>query len=295
MELRLKSSIEKTISPLIARLARWAMRLRISQTYKQAIWYRANHNFFHHAADLVARDSVGNSISCRLNDFSQKHIAVFGMWEPRLTAHILSRPSSSGIFLDIGSNIGYFSLLASQRFAKVIAFEPSKQVFGALQSNINRNGHKNITAINAAVSNTEKEAILFNSSGRDTGSASLSGTGDISETVRCAPLQSFLPEEDWPQVRFVKIDVEGGELEVVKSLLMSAHLLPREVEIAIESDGDNAKNREIFSLLSACGFKAIDLRSTYSLDHYLKDLPDLAPISSTPQEFTDCLFVRQAM
>src|SRR5262245_41169882 len=90
---------------------------------KRFVWKTANRNFLHHDVRMIGLDMRGNKLVCNTRDIVQKHIALFGVWEPALTAYLLSKPPTEGLFLDVGANIGYFSLLASTVFSRVIAFE----------------------------------------------------------------------------------------------------------------------------------------------------------------------------
>ena len=62
------------------------------------------------------------------------------------------RPDANVI--DIGANIGLFSLLAAQKAATVLAFEPEPGNFAILQKNCRLNAARNVTARQLAVSGT---------------------------------------------------------------------------------------------------------------------------------------------
>ena len=72
------------------------------------------------------------------------------------------------IFIDVGANIGYFSLIAAKLVGgqsngkgMVFAFEPDENNFSLLQKNINANGYKNIIAIKKAVSDKVSTAKFY--------------------------------------------------------------------------------------------------------------------------------------
>jgi FkbM family methyltransferase len=288
-----KANIEKKSAPLVARALRAAMKSSLPIELKRTLWHVANRNFLHNNAAIVGIDPLGNRLLCRTNDLVQKHIAIFGIWEPNLTAYLLAKKKVDGIFLDIGANIGYFSLLASRIFSRVIAFEPSPGVFESLNDNIRINHCRNVTAIQCAVTEKPGRMPFFRPPGPMMGTASLiEEDGRIFEgMVDCAPLQDHLSDADWRQVRYIKIDVEGAEVGVLKSLLRSRHLLTDDVEISIECGGPDEESTNVFNMLSEFGFAAFDLRSTYSLKHYLLHNPQKPiRIRSVPNSFTDCLY-----
>jgi ribosomal protein L11 methylase PrmA len=59
-------------------------------------------------------------------DYVQQEFEKSGVWEPRTTNYIKKHLIKGHTFVDVGANVGYFSVLASELGAKVLAFEPSK-------------------------------------------------------------------------------------------------------------------------------------------------------------------------
>jgi hypothetical protein len=70
----------------------------------------------------------------------------------------------SKVFFDIGSNIGYYSLLASSiknKQIKVFAFEPMPSIYACLNENIQLNHFTNISSHQLALSNTNGKATFY--------------------------------------------------------------------------------------------------------------------------------------
>lgn len=290
----IKSRVERALTPAIVQLTRFAMKICMPTQLKRGFWCVANRNFLHYDTKIVARDMLGDKILCHTNDFVQKHILIFGIWEPTLTKYLLGKGYVDGIFLDIGANIGYFTLLASRRFAKVIAFEPSPSIYGDLADNIRINDLTNVVSHKVAIAAESGEIAFYKSAGSNIGTSSVvKRAGSVFESrVLCGPLETYIDPRDWPRVRFIKIDVEGSELDVVTSLLRVAHLLNRDVEILVETNGEHDEaSVSIFKSLCDLGFKGYDLHSTYSLNDYLIRSPlAMTPVHEVPAAFTDCLF-----
>jgi hypothetical protein len=57
----------------------------------------------------------GWHITGHTRDWIQRNLYYFGLWEPNLSAWIESRLSPGDVFIDVGANIGYFTLLAANR------------------------------------------------------------------------------------------------------------------------------------------------------------------------------------
>ena len=122
------------------------------------------------------------------------------------------------IFVDVGANIGYFSLIAAKLIGdsgEVFAFEPDKNNFSLLQKNINVNGYKNITAIKKAVSDKvgtakfylEKENLCAHS---------------LTPKINCDFIEIEMISLDEyfkdKKINVVKIDVEGMEPAVLSGM-----------------------------------------------------------------------------
>jgi FkbM family methyltransferase len=68
-----------------------------------------------------------------------EHIATRGMWEPLETEIIGRFLAPDSLFIDCGANLGWFSVIAAARGARVVAFEPFPPNSALLRDNISRN------------------------------------------------------------------------------------------------------------------------------------------------------------
>src|SRR5687768_15349578 len=89
----------------------------------------------------------------------QQQLFWYGYYEKPLGDLIKKILQPGNVFLDIGANIGYFSLLAANNepTSKIISFEPVKKLFRDLEENISINNIKNITALNVAIGDMNEE------------------------------------------------------------------------------------------------------------------------------------------
>ena len=79
---------------------------------------------------------------------------------PKKFKRILNNVSSSDILLDIGANVGFYSMLMAKTSAKTISYEPNPFAFKELEKV--RLTHKNLTIINKAVSDkNQKSEVIF--------------------------------------------------------------------------------------------------------------------------------------
>lgn len=135
-------------------------------------------------------------------------------------------------FLDIGSNIGYYSLIAakSNPKIKVFAFEPAIGPKHFLQKNISLNNfQKRIKAIDLALSNHVGEINFYevkslkyknlkhNLAGEGNAGTKTTSRNFIKNTVSATTLKNFILNEKLTHIDLIKIDTEGTEIDILKS------------------------------------------------------------------------------
>ena len=139
-----------------------------------------------------------------------------GQWEARETQLVLDRLSPQAVFLDIGANCGWFTLCAARQFPTlaVHAFEPVPQTFGTLQFNIQLNGVRNVRANNLGLWDSASE-LHFTS---DLGPMNhiIPQPSATSVSVPCVELDPYVRQAALSRVDFIKCDVEGAELHVLR-------------------------------------------------------------------------------
>ena len=173
------------------------------------------------------------------DEFHQQCVYLFGVWEPTLTRWIAKRLRPGDTFIDVGAHIGYYTLLAASLVAatgRVVAVEPSPSIFRALQKNLSRNRVKNVRAVRVAASDRAGVLKIFRGPSSNLGATTLvEELGfDIEDHVDAQPLSVALRPEEMRNVRLMKIDVEGAELEVLAGLLPLLPLARPDFELIVE-------------------------------------------------------------
>ena len=133
--------------------------------------------------------------------------------------------SSGDIAFDIGSNIGYTSILSSKivgHAGHVYSFEPIEENVRILNKNIELNNCKNISIINKALSNKNEDADIFiPDNGRNLSMSSIVW-GKKSHTAKKEIIKTISIDQDSNfknlSPRTIKIDVEGAEGLVVEGM-----------------------------------------------------------------------------
>jgi len=155
-------------------------------------------------------------------------------YEPNTTQILLDRLKSGDVFVDIGANHGFFSVIAGHLLGaegKVIAFEPNQAVFLQLQVCIDQNGLANVViARNEALTDSDAtEANLYISQIMENSGLSTLAPPCFDDTtrgfertrylqVRCRTFDSVAKELGLNAVALVKIDVEGVEDLVLRGM-----------------------------------------------------------------------------
>ena len=147
-------------------------------------------------------------------------LLVDGIYEPDSIKFIQQHLPENGIFIDIGANIGVFSINIAQCLSingKVIAIEASPNIFSYLQENISLNSLTNIKPLQLAVTNRDEAAVAFYEAPNEKfGMGSLGAQfSNPPIKVRTKTLDSILKDEKIERISLIKIDIEGYELIVI--------------------------------------------------------------------------------
>jgi len=126
------------------------------------------------------------------------------------------------VAVDVGAHIGYYTRLFSQLVGNsghVFAFEPCSENFAVLSKNLNPKKFPNVHLYNKAVGAENRQGTLFISPGHSNHSLNQGYTKNMGqEQVEIVSLDSVLYQKGIERIDFVKIDVEGGEINVLRGM-----------------------------------------------------------------------------
>jgi FkbM family methyltransferase len=145
---------------------------------------------------------------------------------------------STNLVIDVGANSGGFSLEIASRnpSVRVIAFEPEPDLAAKLVKEAERRGIGNHETVAAAVGAVTGEVPFFVSRHGDRGTSSILEfddshlhadeywsrhpdlVHDFKIMVRITRLEDFLSQMDFDEILFIKIDAQGADLDVFRSL-----------------------------------------------------------------------------
>jgi FkbM family methyltransferase len=214
-------------------------------------------------------------------DMLALYVRVFGVWEPHLSAFITGRLRPGDIFVDVGANSGWYTLLAALRVGgrgQVVAVEPSTELVGRLRWQVERNGLDNVRVVQEAVSDHVGTVAVELGPAEHTGlTRALREAWPGADAVACRPLPDMLTAEEWRRVRLVKIDVEGAEFAAVRGLSAALPSLPADAEVVVEVGpqraGSTTDVHELFSAFAGAGFVPYLIPNEYEVRDYLRYAP----------------------
>ncbi|CAL9514892.1 hypothetical protein SUDANB9_03698 [Streptomyces sp. enrichment culture] len=227
----------------------------------------------------VVEARTGELFAVDTQDLIQRYLYLFGAWEPHLTGWLRRRLRPGDGFVDVGANIGVFSVLAARLVGaqgRVVAIEASPDLHRRLVRNVRLNALGNVRALNAAVSDRARTLTFALASSRNTGANSIvpyDGPVESSFRARARPLPELLDAAEIATARVIKIDVEGAEGSVVRGLAPALGALRPDAEITVEVSpermtrlGDRVD--DLLAVLRDAGFHVYRLANDYAPGSY---------------------------
>jgi FkbM family methyltransferase len=185
-----------------------------------------------------------------------------GVWEPFETSLLLALLRPGDVFVDVGANIGYFSVLAASRVGDtgaVFAFEPDPENYRLLVANAALNGvaHR-VTAVAAALSDAAGQGRLFLSSD-NLGDHRVYAGSEPRDSLAITLYQgSEYLTGRLARLDLLKVDTQGSEFQVIAGLMPLLRTLARPPRVLIELTPHalreaGASGRALMELLGSLG------------------------------------------
>lgn len=231
--------------------------------------------------DFVTTTAWGGQFQGNTREILQRYLYLYGVWEPNLTAWLSDRLSRGDVFVDVGANIGYYSVLSAKRIGPdghVVAIEPFPNISAALRAHIDRNGLSNVRVLNEAVLDRAQDVELFQALPSNMAASSIINIPGYRPAgmIRARTLAEILTPDEIRRARIIKIDVEGSEIEAVRSLIPILSEARDDCELVVEVGGAlppapsaGAAYEQIYRLLKPFGFHCYQLLNPYEAAAYL--------------------------
>lgn len=284
-------------------LARAFIRFAPPSSARENLWQRIVEPYLAWRGHRFVANTVAGRIAGNTNDIIQQYLYYFGTWEPQVTAFVLRRLQSGDGFVDVGANIGFFSLLASRKVGprgSVVSIEASPEIFSLLQSNISRNRAR-VRALHFAASDSRGQLALYAGDECNCGTTTIAAAPDTvaKAVVEAAPLEELLTAEEMAQARLVKIDVEGAEAAVIAGAdsLLNRGRTDCEFLVEIHPEMLSRLGRHAEDVLTPfrdAGYHAYVLENDYEATAYLQPSPPsrLQRLRDPIEEDTNVVFSR---
>ncbi|MFI0238237.1 FkbM family methyltransferase [Streptomyces sp. NPDC016845] len=227
----------------------------------------------------VAESLHGDRFALDTRDLIQRYLYLFGAWEPHMTRWLETRLRPGDVFVDVGANIGVFSVLGSRLVGstgRVVSVEASPTFHRRLLRHAGLNHCDNIRPVNTAVSDERKTLTFILASSQNMGANSIvpyDGPAESTFEIEAVPLTEVLEPDEVTRARVIKIDVEGAEGSVVRGLAPLLGELRRDVEIAVEITPDRMEQlgdsaEELLETMRKHDFHVYRLPTDYSAAGY---------------------------
>jgi FkbM family methyltransferase len=170
------------------------------------------------------------------------------------------------VFLDVGANIGFYTLQAARLVGPdgaVLAFEPLAATFAVLSQNVHELNHlANVQCVHSAVSNTTGEGVIYVGPRENSGASSLeydwgkTGQAENIKLLRLDDCPALAPLAG--RVSVIKIDAQGHELKVLegarKTIAAAQPLVLIEVDEGMFQDA-GASQDALYRFFADLGYK----------------------------------------
>lgn len=219
-------------------------------------------------------------MNLNLGDFIDYWIFMEGSYEEKWIKQV-EKLIIGKVFIDIGANIGIYSLSLFKKAEYTYAFEPDRNNYKKLVRNIKINHINTIKTIKKAVFDKNGSTATLYKSEMDKGWSSLMvHYTDGSELVKLVTLDYFLIKNKIKNIGLIKIDVEGAELKILKGSQKTIHRLHPPILIEFNKVFSKVSENgmvDIYQLMTKSNYRAYRLKH----DQLVKfKIPDISAIDN---------------
>ena len=230
------------------------------------------------------------------NGFVDNYIYQHGTWDKKILLQMNRYLSKDSVFVDVGANIGFFSLYAAKGATKVIAFEPISFLHKQFSSSIQKNNINNIDLRQIACG-SKKGSGVINLMSNNIGSSSLVLENEQTygnETVSISTLDKELENQ---RVDFIKIDVEGYEWEVLQGaknvISINRPVIVLEFSPFLYEKKETGSSIAMLDFLINSGYTVFDIRNGET-PKQIRDIKKLVKKLLITESQTDLLCIPQS-
>lgn len=215
--------------------------------------------------DVAAVNQAGIRYLLSPGDLVQRQILLHGAYEPETLALVLRLLAPGDTMVDVGAHVGQFALHASSRVGPsgtVVAFEPNPRTYQRLLHNIGLNAADNVVPVLGAVGERAGVAPMKLPPEGNWGMSRIASDGAADYSALAMPLTQVLESLQVRRVDVLKIDVEGVEELVLRSIDFESTLRPRHIflEFIPELASHQGKSSSgLLTWLRSSGYELLDV------------------------------------
>lgn len=240
-----------------------------------------------------------------LRDEIQMEIFLEGIYQGHVASTVLRYFAPNRSFVDIGANIGQYSVMLGKRIKdehtgissshplpKVYAFEADPSIFQRLEQNVMLNQlTPYVERFQKAVSDKQEITRFFRTQSNNSGGGSLAAQGKRTQSgqeveVETVTLDACILQKPGPPVGLVKLDIEGAEL---KALRGATQILQRDRPILVLEASPTWIQAFDYTYQDLHAFLCAHDYTIYLIDHQGKLVPE--PDALLPHEFNDLVCI----
>lgn len=199
------------------------------------------------------------------NGYLDAQVYALKLYESHIVHEFVANISGGDVCIDIGANIGHHTIIMSQcagATGKVFAYEPIPYIRKQMKESLALNNITNVTIVPDALSDKEGVLHLYINKDNVAGSSFVNTSTESTIPVKMLTLDSY----NYPQVDFMKIDVEGFEYNVflgAKNTIKAHHpTILFEYSPLYYLKLDNTHIKKILTFLKEINYTLIDLEDS---------------------------------
>ena len=242
--------------------------------FKIRILYKICDFFF--KSEIELKNTNGSLFRFSINEYLGHEILFSGDYEPRSLNICQEIMKEGGIFIDIGANLGLYTItISSIKNTQIYAIEPTAINFSKLINNVNLNNIENIELINIGLTDVSSFGYLVNPIPKNAGTFQVIKEKEAnSYLVKLVTLSEIIKHYEVDSIKLIKIDVEGYELKVFKGFFNENVPFPENIimEFTDYIERTEYTLKDCYEYLTTLGYLPYNiLGQLYQLGEYLPE------------------------
>jgi FkbM family methyltransferase len=226
----------------LARPLRQYYRQTATQFAKHRLWKHLGDHLWWAETDVIATTIFGSKMLVNAKDECGRWVYYFGSYEPNISHWIAERLKPGDVFVDVGANCGYYTLLASPLVGDagfVIAIEAIPSTYRLLVDNVRGNEVSNVFCAGVAAWHETAELEMFTSESVTVFSTAFQRQASERHLrkkciVPAQPLSEILSDQQIRRARVFKMDIEGAEWNALLGLESEFPKMRSDAEFLVE-------------------------------------------------------------